>query len=232
MSSLQGVQNYTINLAVWVEPEVLYVKIDLAGGGKIRFVVNSVDFIGTPLAGWSSTWPTPDQWRAHEEALPDNQRQTVWLCGRNGGRLTEKRMIELLFLAKEDMSREDVVKHSRWTNLFLLVEAGLHGCGAFGILDDLALRVPAAKRQFKSRVVLDSDGGLLVSAMSLDNQVQLVLKPGEAGIEYEMVEYRRNGEPAGVLAGLWPIRKINHETRDHEFHQALDKFITMAPPAA
>lgn len=222
---------HTVSLAVWISPDILMARIDLGASGKIRFAVTSNCFEGAELQGWSSELIPHHQWRAQSAPGAEIQGspQTIWVNGLSGEVISETRMVQLLLIAREDMSEADRKKYGRLSGLFSLVEAALHGYGAFGILDDLALRIPAAKRQFNTKIYLTENMQIVLESQSLDASIRLLMAPEEHGIEFELLDIGPDEAIRAKQGGFLPSESIHREGRDAGFHEALDRFITLAP---
>lgn len=231
MSQTTNRPNRVISSAIWVEPDYLCVRLEMGTAGRIRFTVKSDAFDGTILEGWRCDLPPELQWRATIERDEESGAEDiVWVSGATSARLKESRLIDLLLIAREDMSDHDRFEASSWTGKFIILEQGFHNFGVFDVLDDLALRVPVSRRQFNSRLALDDDRNIVLSALSLDANNNLICKSSAIGLEYELYDYLTNGPSEPSRSGLWKAEDISREANDDGFHEAIDQFITLSPP--
>ena len=231
MSQTTNRPNRFISSAIWVEPDYLLVRLEMGSAGRIRFTIKHDAFDGTPLEGWRCDLPPELQWRATVERDEESGTEDiVWVSGDTGARLKETRLIDLLLIAREDMSDEARVETSSWTGKFIILEQGFHNFGVFDVLDDLALRVPVSRRQFNTRLALDEDHNIVLDSDSLDGRINLICKSSAIGIEYELHDNWGNDRSEPSRSGLWKVEDISREANDHGFHEAVDEFITLSPP--
>ena len=230
MSQARPPATKSVSSAIWVEPNFLSVRLEIASLGKMRFVVDAAKLKGTPLEGWSADMPVEAQWRATNEKPADDEDTVIWVSGVKGTKLRESRMIELLIIAREDMSDEERRDTSSWAGKLILLEEGFHNYGVFDILDDLALRIAPERRQFQTRLALDEAKDLVLSAVSLDERNQLLCRSSAQGIEYELLDLSDGSGQTAAISGLWTITDIQREKVNDGFHAAIDQFITLSPP--